>query len=110
MKIVPVDKSNHRFAITLGSDESAEPALVTNNSEARGLFLRLPEELKNPDIEVRILPHAPDGAFLFVVQVRGIASADQLEKPQPRFGACKGMPRILAEDDEHLNDFAEYMR
>jgi antitoxin (DNA-binding transcriptional repressor) of toxin-antitoxin stability system len=30
-------------------------------------------------------------------------------KPQPVFGSCKGMLTIVAEDDEHLKDFAEYM-
>jgi hypothetical protein len=29
---------------------------------------------------------------------------------QPRFGSCKGSLVILAEDDELLNDFAEYTR
>ena len=30
-------------------------------------------------------------------------------KPRPQFGACKGMLTIVDEDDEHLQDFAEYM-
>lgn len=30
-------------------------------------------------------------------------------KPQPQFGSCKGKLLILAEDDEHLADFREYM-
>jgi len=29
--------------------------------------------------------------------------------PQPRFGSCKGKLTIVAEDDEHLKDFQEYM-
>ena len=29
------------------------------------------------------------------------------ERPGP--GLCKGMMTIVADDDEHLNDFAEYM-
>jgi len=29
---------------------------------------------------------------------------------QPRFGSCKGSLVILAEDDEHLKDFDEYMQ
>ncbi len=29
--------------------------------------------------------------------------------PQPRFGNCRGSLTILAEDDEHLQDFKEYM-
>ena len=30
-------------------------------------------------------------------------------KPRPQFGACKGMLTIVADDDEHLKDFEEYM-
>ena len=30
-----------------------------------------------------------------------------LQRPQP--GLCKGIITIVAEDDEHLKDFAEYM-
>ena len=30
-------------------------------------------------------------------------------KPQPVFGSCKGMLTIVTEDDEHLEDFKEYM-
>jgi prevent-host-death family protein len=30
-------------------------------------------------------------------------------KPQPVFGSCKGMLTIVAEDDEHMADFKEYM-
>lgn len=29
--------------------------------------------------------------------------------PLPRFGNCQGALTILAEDDEHLQDFKEYM-
>ena len=31
------------------------------------------------------------------------------EKPHPLPGRCKGMLTIIAEDDEHLEDFKEYM-
>jgi antitoxin (DNA-binding transcriptional repressor) of toxin-antitoxin stability system len=31
------------------------------------------------------------------------------EGPRPKFGSCKGMLAIVAEDDEHLEDFKEYM-
>ncbi len=31
------------------------------------------------------------------------------EKPRPVLGRCRGMLTILAEDDEHLEDFKEYM-
>ncbi len=29
--------------------------------------------------------------------------------PQPRFGSCQGALTIVAEDDEHLQDFQEYL-
>jgi antitoxin (DNA-binding transcriptional repressor) of toxin-antitoxin stability system len=35
--------------------------------------------------------------------------AGPAEKPHPVPGRGKGMLTILAEDDEHLKDFAEYM-
>ena len=41
-----------------------------------------------------------------VAELRPAAQA----KPRPQFGACKGMLTIIAEDDEHLKDFEEYMR
>ena len=31
------------------------------------------------------------------------------EKPYPMLGRCKGMLTIVAEDDEHLEEFKEYM-
>lgn len=30
-------------------------------------------------------------------------------RPRPGPGLCKGMITIVADDDEHLQDFAEYM-
>jgi prevent-host-death family protein len=35
--------------------------------------------------------------------------ATPAEKARPLPGRCKGMLTILAEDDEHLDDFKEYM-
>ena len=35
--------------------------------------------------------------------------ASPVEKPHPIPGRCKGMLTIVAEDDEHLEDFKEYM-
>jgi prevent-host-death family protein len=30
-------------------------------------------------------------------------------KPQPAFGSCRGKLIIVAEDEEHLRDFSDYM-
>jgi antitoxin (DNA-binding transcriptional repressor) of toxin-antitoxin stability system len=40
-----------------------------------------------------------------VAELRAVAAA----KPRPQFGSCRGMLTIVAEDDEHLKDFKEYM-
>jgi antitoxin (DNA-binding transcriptional repressor) of toxin-antitoxin stability system len=40
-----------------------------------------------------------------VAQVVPVAEA----APHPQFGSCRGKLTILAEDDEHLNDFTDYM-
>lgn len=31
------------------------------------------------------------------------------ETPRPRFGNCQGMLTIVAEDEDHLEDFKDYM-
>jgi antitoxin (DNA-binding transcriptional repressor) of toxin-antitoxin stability system len=41
-----------------------------------------------------------------VAKLRPVAAA----KPAPVFGSCRGMLTILSDDDEHLKEFAEYMR
>jgi prevent-host-death family protein len=33
----------------------------------------------------------------------------QSANPQPVFGSCKGLLTIVTEDEEHLEDFKEYM-
>ena len=40
-----------------------------------------------------------------VAELRSLVSG----KPQSRFGSCKGMLTIVTEDEEHLEDFKEYM-
>jgi antitoxin (DNA-binding transcriptional repressor) of toxin-antitoxin stability system len=40
-----------------------------------------------------------------VAELRSIAPG----QPQPQFGSCKGMLTIVSEDEDHLEDFKEYM-
>jgi antitoxin (DNA-binding transcriptional repressor) of toxin-antitoxin stability system len=30
-------------------------------------------------------------------------------KPAPRFGSCQGMLQLISDDEDHLDDFADYM-
>ena len=41
-----------------------------------------------------------------VAELRAVGTV----KPAPIFGSCKGMITIVADDEEHLRDFAEYMK
>jgi len=41
-----------------------------------------------------------------IAELRSVFSA----KPVPVFGSCKGMLTIVSDDDEHLEDFAEYLK
>jgi antitoxin (DNA-binding transcriptional repressor) of toxin-antitoxin stability system len=60
----------------------------------------------------------PYGTGLIPGEERVITQNDQpvaglralfMKNPKPRFGNCQGKLIILAEDDEHLKDFEEYM-
>lgn len=39
-----------------------------------------------------------------VAELRSLAA-----QPQPQFGRCQGMLTVVAEDEEHLEDFQEYI-
>ncbi len=41
-----------------------------------------------------------------VAELRAVKSV----KPVPVFGSCKGMLTIISDDDDHLADFAEYLK
>lgn len=41
-----------------------------------------------------------------VAELRSVTAS----KPIPVFGSCKGMLTIIADDDDHLADFAEYLK
>ncbi len=59
-----------------------------------------------------IIAALPPGEELIITRDgRAIATlvTQNPAKPTPVFGSCRGMLTILAEDDDHLKDFAEYM-
>ena len=41
-----------------------------------------------------------------IAELRPLAAV----QPKPEFGSCKGQLTFVADDDEHLNDFSEYMK
>jgi prevent-host-death family protein len=62
----------------------------------------LPEIVENlqPGEEVIITDHQQPVAKLTSISA---------ERPQPVFGSCRGKLIIVAEDEEHLEEFHEYM-
>ena len=66
-------------------------------------------QAKLPDL----IAHLQPGEVLIITQKQKPVArllAEEKPKRQPRqAGNCKGMLVIVADDDEHLNDFAEYM-
>ncbi|QQS46395.1 MAG: type II toxin-antitoxin system prevent-host-death family antitoxin [Acidobacteriota bacterium] len=52
----------------------------------------------------------PGEEIVITQDSRPVAELRSLQQSaQPRFGSCRGMLTIVAEDDEHLKDFEEYM-
>jgi antitoxin (DNA-binding transcriptional repressor) of toxin-antitoxin stability system len=59
------------------------------------------------DLVARLEPGEPLTLVDHDVPVAIVSSAPKVVKPQ--FGSCRGMLTIISEDDEHLQDFAEYL-
>ena len=60
-----------------------------------------------------LIGHLTKGEELVITQNEQPIARLTLEPPQRRrrkAGNCRGMLTIVADDDEHLRDFAEYMQ
>jgi antitoxin (DNA-binding transcriptional repressor) of toxin-antitoxin stability system len=72
---------------------------------------RLPIEEAQAHLAELIAGLTPDQEIIITSNDQPVAELRPLPvKVQPRFGSCKGSLEILAEDDERLKDFAEYMQ
>ncbi len=59
-----------------------------------------------------IIDHLKPGAEIIITRNNQPVAALHLPSSaalQPRFGSCRGALTVLAEDDEHLQDFKDYM-
>ncbi len=60
-----------------------------------------------------LIHHLSAGEEVVITEGDRVVARIVGERPSPRQrpgpGLCKGMMTIVAEDDEHLQDFAEYM-
>jgi antitoxin (DNA-binding transcriptional repressor) of toxin-antitoxin stability system len=51
----------------------------------------------------------PDDEVVITDNNQPVARLLPSGKPRPEFGSCRGMLDVVAEDDEHLEDFKGYM-
>ena len=51
----------------------------------------------------------PNDEVVITENSQPIARLVPLQKAQPKFGNCQGMLTIVEDDDEHLDDYKEYM-
>ena len=111
MKTIPLEQVDRRVAEALEHQRREDPILLTKGPDALGLLLRLPEGMKDGDVDGVYWLEEPAGRVLVIIQAKHSQSlANEAEAGRPAFGSCKGMLSTAAEDDEHLKDFEEYMR
>jgi hypothetical protein len=111
MKTIPLEQVDPRIAEALKQQRREDPILLTKGSHALGLLLRLPEGMKDSDVDSVFWLEEPMGRVMVIVQAKhGVDSGHDGAPGQPVFGSCKGMLTIVSEDDEHLKDFEEYMK
>jgi hypothetical protein len=111
MKTIAFDQLDRGIADALKQQRREDPILLTRGSDALGLLLRLPEGMKDSDVDGVYWLEEPAGRVLVIIQAKYGPPHGQAAGPgHPVFGSCKGMLTIVSEDDEHLKDFEEYMK
>jgi len=111
MKTIALEQVDQRIAEALKQQRREDPILLTKGSDALGLLLRLPEGIKDSDVDGVFWLEEPMGRVLVIVQAKyGVGTGHEAAPGQPVFGSCKGMLTIVSEDDEHLKDFEGYMK
>jgi hypothetical protein len=110
MTSIPLAEVKDRIAEVLERQDSDAPILLTKGTEAVGLLVKVPERLRHRGFDVVTWLDAPEGHALVMIESESRPGSDPEAKwARPVFGSCRGMLTVVAEDDEHLKDFAEYM-
>lgn len=61
----------------------------------------------DPRLKDRIARLANAAELIIMENDRPIARIVPIERPKPVFGGCRGMLKVIDEDDEHLAEFEE---
>jgi hypothetical protein len=106
MKTIPVEQLDERLTKALEAQSEHEAIGLTRNADKVAWLLRVPATLKDTEADLVLYNEGPAGRFFVIVQAKA-----RLEQTPgtPVFGAGRGTLTIVSEDDEHLDDFREYM-
>jgi hypothetical protein len=113
MDHITIEEVGLRVAEALTREGGREPVFIMDGPETIALLIRIPRGLVQEGhpwpVVVLCGPLAEDvyaGSGPIEPGIHDQAQAG----PLPVYGSCKGMLKVLVEDDEHLKDFEEYMQ
>ena len=101
MNTLTTDEVQRKLPQILEESTEREFLVVNQDAEPVAFLLPLPER--------KMPTWRPIVAFVDPFSSKLVWPEEQPAQ-QPVFGSCKGMLQVLVEDDEHLEDFAEYMK
>lgn len=110
MRATTLQLMDSPIAEALKHQSRDQPILLTRGSDAVGLLIKLPEGLKESDIDGVIWLKELGGGVVIIEAQYGREIPPETGPSRPVFGSCKGMMTMATEDDDHLSDFAESMR
>lgn len=111
MKTIALEQVDQRISDALMQQRSEEPILLTKGAEGLALVLRLPEGSQDWDVDSATWVEEPQGNVSVFIEVKHRRPAgSENGATRPVFGSCQGMMTTVAEDEEHLQDFQEYMQ
>ncbi len=110
MKTIPVEHLNEQLAKALEQQDEHEAIGLTKDAGTVGWLLRVPEAMRDTEAQGVFCGESPGGGVVFIVHARHVMR----ERPgadlrSPVFGAGRGSMTIVSDDEEHLEDFREYM-
>jgi hypothetical protein len=114
MKTIPVEQLDERLTRALELQDEHEAIGLTNDAGTVAWVVRVPKALQDSEADV-VVAEGPAGRVLVVVQAKHAlrqkpaGASASASAHAPVFGAGRGTLTIVAEDDEHLKDFAEFM-
>ncbi|HWE95997.1 MAG TPA: hypothetical protein VG269_18690 [Tepidisphaeraceae bacterium] len=110
MKTIPVEQLSARLTDAIEHQDEHEAIALTKGAGTVAWLVRVPEALKDSEADWVFYTEGPAGQIVFVVQAKhGSRAQPDAAVCKPVFGAGRGTLTIVSEDDEHLEDFAEYM-